>query len=156
MLLLCNGDLYVITSELVASGNNELEWYTPSNAHVSQGKLVLTASKYVTGNSASYTSSKIVSRGKADFGVVPSIGINKDMDSNNKSHLETSRRFEARMKLPWGQGIWPAFWMLPTLSTFGGWPKVCDIFRYLSLPLQFGFTIYSSRAHAIYLNLCQT
>ncbi|KAL9182828.1 hypothetical protein ACHAXT_004107 [Thalassiosira profunda] len=99
-------------------GNNELEWYTPSNARVSGGKLVLEARKYETpGSPPTYTSSKIISRGKADFGVVPS-AVEGEVAS-----LKTSRRFEARMKLPWGKGIWPAFWMLPTYDTYGGWPK---------------------------------
>ncbi|KAL9182810.1 hypothetical protein ACHAXT_004089 [Thalassiosira profunda] len=103
-------------------GNNELEWYTPSNARVSGGKLVFEARKYETpGGPPTYTSSKIISRGKADFGVVPSSveGV--------VASLEVSRRFEARMKLPWGEGIWPAFWMLPTYDTYGGWPKSGEI-----------------------------
>ena len=74
----------------------------------------------MTGNTASYTSAKLISRGKADFGVIePSTDTLK---SGKK--VEKSRRFEARLKLPWGEGIWPAFWMLPTQSTYGGWPKV--------------------------------
>ena len=36
-------------------------------------------------------------------------------------------RFEARMKLPYGQGIWPAFWMLPTDWVYGGWPASGEI-----------------------------
>lgn len=113
-------------------GNNELEWYTPSNAHVSQGSLILEARKFVTGNATSYTSAKIVSRGKADFGVAY---YGELKSSNNATTtLEVGRRFESRMKLPWGRGIWPAFWMLPTDSTYGGWPKVCNVeFLYKSL-----------------------
>jgi len=41
--------------------------------------------------------------------------------------LETSRRFEARIRLPWGRGIWPEFWMLPTDDTYGGWPQSGEI-----------------------------
>lgn len=36
-------------------------------------------------------------------------------------------RFEIRAKLPKGQGIWPAIWMLPTDEIFGGWPKSGEI-----------------------------
>ena len=103
-------------------GNNELEWYTPSNAQVTGGRLIIEARKFVTPDSpASYTSSKIISRGKADFGVVGTDGV--DMKSSN-ALVEQSRRFESRLRLPWGNGIWPAFWMLPTHDTYGGWPKV--------------------------------
>ena len=126
----------------VITGNNELEWYTPSNTIVSNGKLIIEARKFVTPGShpASYTSSKIISRGKADFGVVRT---SESSDTDNTKHstnnddqddgtetssiLQKSRRFEARLKLPWGRGIWPAFWMLPTYDTYGGWPKSGEI-----------------------------
>jgi len=36
-------------------------------------------------------------------------------------------RVEARMKLPYGQGLWPAFWMLPTDSVYGGWAASGEI-----------------------------
>jgi beta-glucanase (GH16 family) len=85
----------------------------------------LEARKFVTGNTTSYTSAKIVSRGKADFGVITN--ELKPSNSATTTALEIGRRFESRMKLPWGRGIWPAFWMLPTDSTYGSWPKVCNV-----------------------------
>ena len=36
-------------------------------------------------------------------------------------------RIEARMKLPTGQGLWPAFWMLPTDYAYGGWAASGEI-----------------------------
>lgn len=36
-------------------------------------------------------------------------------------------RFEARIKLPKGQGTWPAFWMLPADSKYGTWPLSGEI-----------------------------
>lgn len=36
-------------------------------------------------------------------------------------------RFSARMKLPAGQGLWPAFWMLPQHDAYGGWPLSGEI-----------------------------
>lgn len=36
-------------------------------------------------------------------------------------------RFEARIKLPKGQGIWPAFWMLPEHNAYGKWPLSGEI-----------------------------
>jgi beta-glucanase (GH16 family) len=36
-------------------------------------------------------------------------------------------RVEARMKLPFGKGLWPAFWMLPTERVYGGWAASGEI-----------------------------
>ena len=30
-------------------------------------------------------------------------------------------RFEARIKMPKGKGVWPAFWLMPQDSVYGGW-----------------------------------
>jgi beta-glucanase (GH16 family) len=77
---------------LAGWGNNELQYYTdrPENVVVENGMLKITALKENFQGSG-YTSARLLTQGKFQkkFG-----------------------RFEARMKLPWGQGIWPAFWML--------------------------------------------
>jgi beta-glucanase (GH16 family) len=39
----------------------------------------------------------------------------------------TYGRIEARIKVPYGQGIWPAFWMLGNDITTSGWPKSGEI-----------------------------
>lgn len=39
----------------------------------------------------------------------------------------TYGRFEIRAKMPSGQGIWPAVWMLPTESKYGGWAACGEI-----------------------------
>ncbi len=80
-------------------GNNELQWYLPENAQIIDGKLRITA-KQETVNSYNYTSARLKTAGKVDV---------------------KYGRIEARMKLPEGQGSWPAFWMLPTDSPYGGW-----------------------------------
>ena len=36
-------------------------------------------------------------------------------------------RFSARIKLPKGQGTWPAFWMLPASTKYGGWASSGEI-----------------------------
>ncbi|MEM8758565.1 MAG: family 16 glycosylhydrolase [Planctomycetota bacterium] len=82
-------------------GNNELQSYRDgtANAVVSDGTLKITAKRENFGN-ASYTSARLRSLGKGDF---------------------LYGRIESRMKLPSTRGIWPAFWMLPTDSPYGGW-----------------------------------
>lgn len=92
-------------------GNNELQNYRPENATVADGFLKITAKRENLGGNA-YTSSRIRTINKADF---------------------TYGRMEARIKLPYGQGIWPAFWMMPTDDKYGGWPKSgeIDIMEYI-------------------------
>ena len=94
-------------------GNNELEYYTdrPENIVVENGMLKITAIKesYL---GSSYTSARIVTKGKYEkqFG-----------------------RIEARIKLPYGKGLWPAFWMLGADSDTVSWPQCgeIDIMEYL-------------------------
>jgi beta-glucanase (GH16 family) len=94
-------------------GNNELQYYTnsPKNLQVSDGTLKIIALKesYL---GKSYTSARIVTKNKGDW---------------------KYGRIEARLKMPYGQGIWPAFWMMPTSNVYGGWPKSgeIDIMEYL-------------------------
>ncbi len=94
-------------------GNNELQHYTDriDNTTVSNGALQIIA-KEEAYNGASYTSSRIRSINQGDW---------------------TYGRMEASIKLPVGQGIWPAFWMMPTESAYGIWPRSgeIDIMEYL-------------------------
>ena len=93
-------------------GNNELEYYTrrPANLHLQQGHLVLTARKeHFTGpdgQTRAFTSARIETRGK--FNV-------------------KYGRIEARIKLPAGQGLWPAFWLLGQDFSSIGWPACGEI-----------------------------
>ncbi|MFK7804631.1 MAG: family 16 glycosylhydrolase [Anaerolineae bacterium] len=87
--------------------NRELQYYTdfPENSFIEDGNLVIQAleEKYIGRN---YTSARIRTLGKGDW---------------------KYGRFESRMRLPEGQGIWPAFWMLPTAWKYGGWPASGEI-----------------------------
>jgi beta-glucanase (GH16 family) len=97
-------------------GNNEKQCYTdrPENSFVSDGTLKLVALPAEDGAELPYSSARMVTKNKADF---------------------TYGRFEIKAKLPSGQGSWPAFWMLPTDETYGGWPKSgeIDIFEAVNL-----------------------
>lgn len=88
-------------------GNNELQFYTdrPENVTVQDGNLVITARKESFSGS-SYTSARLLTKGKFD---------------------QAYGRFETRMKLPWGQGIWPAFWMLGGDIDTNPWPGAGEI-----------------------------
>ena len=115
-------------------GNNERQCYTPrdENVRVANGRLVLTARREDwTGpawpasfnrdpaerGSKRFTSGKIASAGLASW---------------------TYGRFEMRARFPQGQGIWPAFWMMPEESHYGGWPRSgeIDIFEAVNLGVE--------------------
>ncbi len=88
-------------------GNNELQYYTnnSSNVSVSNGTLKITARRQNFGGQP-YTSARIRTMGKVDF---------------------KWGRVEARMKIPGTSGVWPAFWMMPTDSVYGGWAASGEI-----------------------------
>jgi beta-glucanase (GH16 family) len=93
-------------------GNQELESYTnrPQNAHIQDGNLVIRVlqEKYTgaDGKSMNYTSARLKTLGKFS---------------------QKYGRFEARMKIPFGQGLWPAFWMLGDDIEKAGWPDSGEI-----------------------------
>ncbi len=89
-------------------GNNEKQWYTvanPNNAFVSKGTLKITARKEETSGKA-YSSARLTSKNKGDW---------------------KYGKVVVRAKLPTGRGTWPAIWMLPTDSPYGGWPQCGEI-----------------------------
>jgi len=94
-------------------GNNELQFYTdrPENVIVQNGYLIITAQQESFGGAA-YTSARLKTQGLFD---------------------QKYGRFEARMKLPQGKGIWPAFWMLGNNFEQVGWPQCgeIDVMEYL-------------------------
>lgn len=74
-------------------GNNELQYYTNSPDNIAtdgNGNLVITAKKQNL-NGSQYTSARI-----------------KTKNIFNQAY----GRFEARLQTPYGQGLWPAFWLL--------------------------------------------
>lgn len=87
-------------------GNNELQWYTGDNATVSDGMLTITAKSEELVAGFPYTSSRIRTANKFDF---------------------KYGRVEARVQAAPGQGLWSAFWMLPTNSPYGGWASSGEI-----------------------------
>ena len=90
-------------------GNQEWQAYTdqPRNVRLEDGMLVIEAREepeFVRGRS--YSSARIKTQGL---------------------HAWQYGRIEARIKLPYGQGIWPAFWMLGEDLNTKGWPAAGEI-----------------------------
>jgi len=88
-------------------GNNELQYYTnrEANAKVDNGILTITALKEDYGG-RNYTSARITTQNKFDF---------------------KYGKIEAKIKLPYGKGLWPAFWMLGANFGSTGWPACGEI-----------------------------
>ena len=89
-------------------GNNELQYYTDrlQNIEVKNGMLHIKAVKEAYLGS-SYTSAKITTKGIFE---------------------QKYGRYEAKIKLPWGQGLWPAFWLLGDDSNGSViWPQIGEI-----------------------------
>ena len=93
-------------------GNQELQTYTSraENAAVRDGALVITArAERFTGTDGiarDYTSARLKTRDR---------------------FAQTYGKFEARLQVPRGQGIWPAFWMLGVDIDASGWPQCGEI-----------------------------
>lgn len=94
-------------------GNNELQYYTdrPENVRVENGMLVITALEE-SFNGSNYTSARMTTQNLFE---------------------QQYGRFEARIRLPWGKGIWPAFWLLGNNCDENPWPQCgeIDIMEYL-------------------------
>jgi beta-glucanase (GH16 family) len=91
------------------TNNDELEWYTDDDTThvVSNGTLKLVAYKQSSQGGYPYTSGMI---------------------SSHNSFNQMYGYFEARMKLPSGAGLWPAFWLLPVPFN---WPPEIDVMENL-------------------------
>jgi beta-glucanase (GH16 family) len=102
------------SSGICGWGNNEREWYTNAPENVSldgAGHLQIVARVAPAGltcyyGACRYTSGKITTRGKM---------------------TAAPGRVEARLKLPTGQGLWPAFWMLGSGFPTVAWPACGEL-----------------------------
>ncbi len=89
--------------------NHELQEYTTSedNVYVKDGKLVIKANKIDKNGRPYYTSGKVTTQNKQDF---------------------MYGKVVVSAKVPEGQGLWPAIWMMPTVEKkYGQWPKCGEV-----------------------------
>jgi beta-glucanase (GH16 family) len=103
-------------------GNRERQYYTNTTKNASTdgaGNLVITAYKETLGKKyrcwygeCQYTSARLKTQGRFE---------------------QAYGRFEARVRVPFGQGLWPAFWMLGNNIQSAGWPACgeIDIMEYI-------------------------
>ena len=99
----------------MAGGTRSDEYYTAGTENASldgAGRLVITARAeprtrlQLLVRQCRYTSARLITKGRFE----PTYG-----------------RFEARIQIPRGQGIWPAFWMLGANIAAVGWPQCGEI-----------------------------
>lgn len=87
-------------------GNNEQQYYSHHGLRVGDGVLRITAQcEEYKGHH--FTSAKVQTKGLVDWG--------------------PGHRVEVRARMPKGKGTWPAIWMLPRDSSYGGWPRSGEI-----------------------------
>ncbi|MEY4904071.1 MAG: hypothetical protein RLZZ292_1886 [Bacteroidota bacterium] len=88
-------------------GNKESQYYTndAKNSYLKNGKLVIEAIKEKVGGNE-YSSARMITKGKKEF---------------------MFGRIDIRAKLPFGQGIWPALWMLGANISQVNWPACGEI-----------------------------
>jgi beta-glucanase (GH16 family) len=93
-------------------GNGELQYYTRNadNAFVKDGMLHIRAVKESL-HGCGYSSARLKTRKK----------------DGSALFCQKYGKFEFRAKLPTGQGIWPALWMLPQEEKYGTWPASGEI-----------------------------
>ena len=93
-------------------GNQELETYTsrPENVQIQSGSLVITARQ------ESFTGTDGIAR-----------NFTSTRLKTQNLFAQAYGRFEARIKIPRGQGLWPAFWTLGNDITQNGWPTCGEI-----------------------------
>lgn len=86
-------------------GNNEQQYYRSENMVVEDGLLKITAKKEQH-EGKPYTSGRLYT---------------------DPTFSRTYGKFEARIKMPEGKGLWPAFWMMPQNSAYGVWAASGEI-----------------------------
>lgn len=109
-------------------GNRELEYYQAANATVSNGQLVITARKEQQGSN-SFTSSRMTTKGKHEF---------------------LYGKIEARIQIPVGRGLWPAFWLLGANIDSLNWPACgeTDIMEHINTDsLLYGTLHWDNNGH---------
>jgi beta-glucanase (GH16 family) len=109
--------------------NEEQQAYTDraKNSYVKDGNLVIVAQKE-SYHGKSFTSARIISKHKQDF---------------------RYGRIEASIKLPRGDGMWPAFWMMPSDDVYGTWAASgeIDILEAKNTPLEIRGNLHFGGMH---------
>ncbi|KAF8577757.1 glycoside hydrolase family 16 protein [Ramaria rubella] len=129
--------------EIAGFGNGEFQWYTANdnNSFVDSGNLYIvpTLTSDVIGTSAVFngytlTLPDCTTNNKTDCSTSSSNGAGTVINPVQSARLTTRLshslqygRVEVRAKMPTGDWLWPAIWMLPVNNTYGPWPMSGEI-----------------------------
>lgn len=119
-----------VAAEFCGGYNGEQQCYRPQNISISGGHMTLTAQvEGCDGDGPSAAANEVgtvncpASDGnKADF-TYTSARIHTRVNPLNPLNGWRYGRVEVRARLPYGQGTWPAFWMMPVADTYESWPR---------------------------------
>lgn len=125
-------------------GNNELQCYTDreENSFVEDGKLVIVAREETYSGPALFDDDPNFD---PDDTSVTKEFTSARLRTKNKADWRYGR-IEVKAKMPEGQGMWPAIWMLPTENVYGGWPLSgeIDIFEAVNINASGGNTMFGT------------
>ncbi|KXN72229.1 glycoside hydrolase family 16 protein [Conidiobolus coronatus NRRL 28638] len=146
-----NTDIWQRDVTLWGGGNNEFQWYTdsPKNSYVKDGLLHITPTftvdelegynrheYFMNGYSVDLSNqgctTKAISNDTCYRKSDPTAGTivnpirSSALRSINKIKLKYGK-IDIRLKLPKGDWLWPAIWLLPNDNVYGGWPQSGEI-----------------------------
>ena len=108
-----------------AWGNNEQQFYTSQSTNSGKNIFVSDGMLTIRGIRESYSANN--PNWNNTGGAVQSANYTSGRILTRNNFFTKYGRIEARISLPIEQGLWPAFWMMPQYSAYGGWPQSGEI-----------------------------